>query len=316
MDAINNAIAPIRPTLQTVTQNLPNPINDFAISLIGQKCYRSLVLQLDLSSANGECTSLAISKALGMGVVGASAIVKIPQLLKLLNSQSAEGLSFLSYLLETASFVITLAYNVRHGNPFSTFGETAFIALQDIAISVLILAFTGRSTMAATFVAGLAAVGYALFGPGNLIDTPTMGYLQAGAGVLGIASKIPQILQIWQNGGTGQLSAFAVSVACTTDLFPRRLMLLQVFNYLAGSLTRIFTTLKEVDDNVLLYGFIAGFTLNAVLAGQLIYYWNAKPNVPQKSSKRSNTAQASSGATTATPASSGKSKGPSTRRRG
>ena len=210
MDALDNAIAPLRPTLQTVTQNLPNPINDAAISLLGQKCYRSLVLQLDLSTSNQECASLAVSKALGIGIVGASAVVKIPQLLKLVNSQSAEGLSFLSYLLETASFVITLAYNVRHGFPFSTFGETAFIAVQDIAIAVLILAYTGRSATAAGFVAVLAASGYALFGQGGLVDMDMLGWLQAGAGVLGVASKVPQIWQIWQEGGTGQLSAFAV----------------------------------------------------------------------------------------------------------
>ena len=75
--------------------------------------------------------------------------------------------------------------------------------------------------------------------------------------MLSIASKLPQILTIWQQGGTGQLSAFAV------------------FNYLAGSLSRIFTTLQEVDDKLILYGFIAGFTLNAVLAAQMVYYWNS-----------------------------------------
>ena len=48
-----------------------------------------------------------------------------------------------------------------------------------------------------------------------------------------------------------------------------------MFNYLAGSLSRIFTTLQEVPDNLILYGFIAGFLLNAVLATQMVYYWNS-----------------------------------------
>jgi mannose-P-dolichol utilization defect protein 1 len=39
-----------------------------------------------------------------------------------------------------------------------------------------------------------------------------MGLLQAGAGALGVASKLPQIITVWQQGGTGQLSAFAVSL--------------------------------------------------------------------------------------------------------
>jgi len=49
----------------------------------------------------------------------------------------------------------------------------------------------------------------------------------------------------------------------------------QVFNYLLGSLSRIFTTLQEVPDKLILYGFIAGFTLNAIIAAQMVYYWNS-----------------------------------------
>jgi mannose-P-dolichol utilization defect protein 1 len=48
-----------------------------------------------------------------------------------------------------------------------------------------------------------------------------------------------------------------------------------VFNYLAGSLARIFTTIQEVDDKLILWGFIAAFALNAVLAAQMVYYWNS-----------------------------------------
>ena len=30
-----------------------------------------------------------------------------------------------------------------------------------------------------------------------------------------------------------------------------------------------------MDDKLILYGFVAGFVLNAVLAGQMLYYWNS-----------------------------------------
>lgn len=59
----------------------------------------------------------------------------------------------------------------------------------------------------------------------------------------------------------------------------------QVFNYLFGSATRIFTTLQEVDDKLILYGFVAGFVLNAVLAAQMVYYWNA-PSAKVKGKQR------------------------------
>lgn len=45
---------------------------------------------------------------------------------------------------------------------------------------------------------------------------------------------------------------------------------MQVFNYLFGSLTRIYTTLQEVDDKLILSGFIGGFVLNVVLAAQMV----------------------------------------------
>ncbi|KAJ9605041.1 hypothetical protein H2200_010431 [Cladophialophora chaetospira] len=257
MDQVQSLVLePLKPYLSPITHNLPTPVNDLAISLLGEQCHSALLLDIDFSS-HPECVSLAISKALGIGIITAASVVKVPQIIKLVKSKSSEGLSFTSYLLETASFVITLAYNIRNGFPFSTFGETAFIAIQDVVISVLILAYSGQTPAAGAFVAAVGAAAYALLGSDSLISDAQMVTLQAGAGGLSIASKVPQILAIWQQGGTGQLSAFAV------------------FNYLFGSLSRIYTTLQEVDDVLILYGFIAGFALNAVLAAQVLYYWNS-----------------------------------------
>ncbi|KAK0630023.1 polyketide synthase [Bombardia bombarda] len=299
----------LRSALQPVTSNLPAPIRDLGVSLIGDKCYKALVLDLDVE--NTECVKLLVSKGLGIGIVGASSIVKVPQIIKIVNSKSASGVSFLSYLLETTSLLTSLAYNVRNGFPFSTFGETALILGQNVIITVLVLNYSGRASLAALLVAALAVGAVTLFSQ-NLLDMGTLSYLQAGAGALGIASKVPQIAAIWQQGTTGQLSAF------------------EVFNYLAGSLSRIFTTLQEVDDKLILYGYIAGFALNLVLALQMIYYWNApsakakgkqkvkEAPIPAKAAGSAGTpsfasvAAAKSASTTATPP----RRGPTTRRRG
>lgn len=202
--------ATLQPILQPITHNLPVPIRDFGVSLIGEQCYSNLVLDIDVTDA--ECLKLAISKALGIGIVAASSIVKVPQILNLVRSRSASGVSFLSYLLETTSYLISLAYNFRNGFPFSTYGETACILAQNIVITVLVLNYSGRAGLAAVFVAALAASAATLFMDG-VLDMGALGYLQAGAGTLGVASKLPQILAIWQEGGTGQLSAFTVSFA-------------------------------------------------------------------------------------------------------
>lgn len=250
-------LTPLKPYLLPITTNLPTPISNTLISLVGAPCHAALLYDLDIVT-HPECLSLAISKALGIVIITTASIVKVPQILKLVQSQSAAGLSFTGYVLETASFLITLAYNVRSGWPFSTYGETALILAQDVVIAVLVLHYTKRDGLAGGFVAGVAAAIYALLVSDTLVDEKMMGYLQAGAGVLSVASKLPQILTVYQQGGTGQLSAFAV------------------FNYMTGSLSRIFTTLQEVDDKLILYGFVAGFLFNAVLAGQMVYYWNEK----------------------------------------
>lgn len=205
----------LRPLLAPITQRIPAPLVSFGSSLIGDKCYASLIHNINLSDS--DCLKLAISKGLGIGIIGASSIVKIPQLLKLLNSQSAEGISFLSYLLETFSYLVSLVYNYRNGFPVSTYGEMGLIALQNIAISVLVLQYSGKASMAAVFLAGLAAAAYALLNE-SVTTMPTLQILQASAGVLGVASKLPQIITIFREGGTGQLSAFAVRLPISLNL--------------------------------------------------------------------------------------------------
>jgi mannose-P-dolichol utilization defect protein 1 len=300
----------VRSALQPITNNLPAPVHDLGVSILGENCYKTLLLDIDIEAT--ECIKLAISKGLGIGIIAASSIVKVPQMIKLIKSKSASGISFLSYLLETSAYLISLAYNVRQGFPFSTYGETGLILVQNVVIAVLVLNYSGRPTTGAVFVAALATSALTLFGK-NFVDMNTLSYFQAGAGFLGIASKLPQIMAVWQEGGTGQLSAFAVSLSIQDTLLEGYLLNhTQVFNYLVGSLSRIFTTLQEVDDKLILYGFIAGFVLNAILALQMVYYWNAPAKETRGQQPEKSQVVASSGTTSATP----KRKNPTTRRRG
>jgi mannose-P-dolichol utilization defect protein 1 len=93
-----------------------------------------------------------------------------------------------------------------------------------------------------------------------------------------------------------------------------------VFNYLIGSLLRIFTTLQEVDDKLILYSFVAAFALNLILAAQMLYFWKA-PAPPQVQKIQDKKAEKMTGvqvpAAKSSAVSAGQSgKGPKTRRRG
>ena len=76
-----------------------------------------------------------------------------------------------------------------------------------------------------------------------------------------------KVFQIWKNftnGSTGQLSAITT------------------FLNLFGTLARIFTTLQDVGDYLILLSFVVSTFLNALLVFQLLYYWNVKKEGDKK----------------------------------
>lgn len=198
----------IRSTLTPITHNLPVPIRRILISLLGPSCYTTLIHDIAPTSP---CVSLLVSKALGVGIIAASPLVKLDQIRILMASRSAAGVSLLAYLLETVAYGIGLAYNARRGNPVSTYGETALIAAQNVVIAVLVLRAQGRGgAVTGAFVAGLVAAAWAMADE-RVVGEDALTGLQLGANVLGVLSKAPQIWTVWREGGTGQLSALAVS---------------------------------------------------------------------------------------------------------
>lgn len=206
----------LRPYLSPLTHSLPAPLVRLGHSLLGPTCYAQLLLDLDLRPS--PCLSLAVSKALGLGIIALSSIVKVPQILKLTRARSAAGISLLGCALETSAYLVTLAYSARQGFPFTSYGETALIAVQDLGVCALVLLFSGWG-QAVVVGAGVGVLGvvWALM-DARVVDAGVLKGLQAGAGVLGVASKAPQIWTVWREGGTGQLSAFGVSFSFSFSL--------------------------------------------------------------------------------------------------
>ena len=75
------------------------------------------------------------------------------------------------------------------------------------------------------------------------------------------------MMQVWANfcqGSTGQLSAV------TTFLLT------------AGSAARIFTSIQETGDSLIILSFCVATFANGCIFAQLLYYWNAKPAIKAK----------------------------------
>ncbi|KAF8965680.1 hypothetical protein BGZ46_000553 [Entomortierella lignicola] len=245
---------------------LPFFLKTPAVAIIGDKCYSSLIE--DFNYQDVPCIKYAISKGLGLGIVAGGAIVKVPQIIKIVQAHSAQGLSLLSYLLETLACVIGLAYNVRLNHPLSTYGETFFVTIQNLIILGLMLHYSGKNTSAIVILSSFLFLGNVLGrttqfiqADGTVVTTAfvsqgALAVLQASTIPINLISKVPQIVENHKNKSTGQLSAFTV------------------FNYFAGSLARVYTTLTEVDDIIILSGFLLSTLFNCVLALQMALYWN------------------------------------------
>ncbi|KAI9318534.1 hypothetical protein BX666DRAFT_1835441, partial [Dichotomocladium elegans] len=230
----------------------PGLLKDPLVRLIGDRCYESLIEDFDLTHL--DCIKYALSKVLGLGIVVGGSVVKIPQIFTIVSSGSVRGLSLASFVLETLACCITFSYNWRQSNPFSTYGESFFLMIQNILISLMVLFYNRRYGATA---GGLIA--YLLFlsflTSATLVPSWLMASLYAITIPLSLASKVPQIYTNYVNRSTGQLSVFAV------------------FNYFFGTTARVFTTVMELDDPLMLFGNLLASILNGVLVVQVFIYW-------------------------------------------
>lgn len=236
---------------------LPQFLQNFANKLIGKECATELLVNLNYS--NVRCLKLALSKGLGVGIIGGAMVVKVPQILKILASRSTEGLSFLAVVLETLAASITFAYNFRAGNSFTTYGETFFMTFQNVLI-LLLLGLYRKQTMRLVLLFSVYSVMMSSLLIPTFATDATLRSLQAMTIPLVMVSRLPQIWTIWRQGCTGQLSA------------------LSVFLIWAGSVARVYTSFQETrDDRLLVLGFTMAAILNTTILFQMLYYWKATP---------------------------------------
>lgn len=243
--------------MTAITQNLPRFISDLGISIIGEKCYSSLVKNLNVGDI--DCLKYSLSKGLGIGIVVGGSIMKVPQLLLILSGRSARGLSLPAYVLETLAYAITAAYSYRNDFPFSTYGENLFLTIQNTIITLLIIYFPTSSLRNAQAIGPQLAIAsvtsvasaIALY----ILPKDILSLLQMATLPLSLSSKLPQIMQNARAQSTGQLSAFAV------------------VSQIVGCLARLFTTATEVGDLIVTAGFALALVLNLVLGAQMWMYW-------------------------------------------
>ncbi|XP_066537390.1 mannose-P-dolichol utilization defect 1b [Hoplias malabaricus] len=238
-----------------------DPLKDFLLNyLMPEKCYDEFFLNFNFLHV--DCLKTIISKGLGIGIILGSVLVKLPQILKLIGAKSSEGLSFNSVMLELFANTGTMAYSIANGFPFSAWGEALFLMLQTMTIGFLIQHYRGCTLKGLVFLAIYFCVMSILISPLTPLSVVTT--MQASNMPAIVFGRLIQASTNYRNGHTGQLSAISV------------------FLLFAGTLARIFTTVQETGDSLMILTYIISSCCNGLIAAQVLYYWNVSPALKKK----------------------------------
>ncbi|XP_014248013.1 mannose-P-dolichol utilization defect 1 protein homolog [Cimex lectularius] len=220
------------------------------LNFMPEKCYNEFFYNYNFF--NVFCLKALISKCLGLAIIGGSLMVKVPQIVKIWANQSAEGVSFTNVLTDLYAITSGSSYAFVQKFPFSAYGEGLFLGLQTVTIAVLVLHFNVSSNLAAVFTALYAVVIYVL--TSGLTPVSFLWNLQAVSVPIMFFGKLTQAYTNYKNGGTGQLSA----ATCVMLLF--------------GNVARIFTSIQETGDMIIIVTYLLATIGNGIIVGQFIFY--------------------------------------------
>ncbi|KAF5302990.1 hypothetical protein FQR65_LT08319 [Abscondita terminalis] len=180
------------------------------------------------------CFKTTLSKCLGVVLILGAVLVKVPQIMKIYNSKSGAGINISSVTLDLAAITI--------------------LCVQTIAIGVLVLYYGGSPRNASIYLIVYLILCFIMTSgitPVNVLWT-----LQGFNIPILLTGKLTQAYTNYKNGNTGQLSAVT---------------LIMLFG---GSFARIFTSVQETGDAMVILTYVMSSSANFVLVYQLWYYWN------------------------------------------
>ena len=237
------------------------------IAMVSGLTQEDCIAQISSLTFEKACVSLLFSKALGYSIVLASFMLKFPQILKIIQKKSVEGISLTTFYMETLSFTLNGAYGVHRKMPLSTYGETLTISVQCILQVLLFWLYGSLSKLHKLLVFLAFTTLWILPLYGELLPEPYAvylpdsfwAYIQVYNILMNVVTKYTQIKENYSNGSTGNLS------------------FITNFLNLAGSVSRILTTLAELNDPALLASYVIGTFLNGLVVLQFWLYWSEKP---------------------------------------
>jgi len=170
--------------------------------------------------------------------------------------------------MDTTATLVCMAYAVRNQWAWTTYGETWLFLAQELIILAMMQYYPSPNYFRlVSLVATVTLTTTALLSEW-CVPMSLLTILNTAAIPFFIGSKVPQIIENYRNGGTGQLSAWTVG------------------NSLFGTASRAFTTWTELGDNIVLGGYLLSTTLNLIIFSQVVYYRPAPEKMAMNGERR------------------------------
>merc|ERR1711971_624105 len=177
----------------------------------------------------------------------------------------AQGVSLASCILAMATQIFAAAYSIAEEHPFSSYGEAFPQHLCTLTVALQCLRYNFYFSYAKLLQSAGTGLGLAYvlcrakFFLGRRLGRQSASMLQSSVPALTFCEKIPQVVQTWLDGSSGELSIAT--------------------NFMAwlGNMLRCYTSLKQLDgDRKALRPHVISFALNSSIMAQLLCYSRKK----------------------------------------
>lgn len=228
--------------------------------LMSPKCYEEIFFKYNLT--NVDCLKMIISKGLGYTILVGSLLLRLPQIMNIMKAQSGDGISVTSELLMLMSIFGSMAYGYFKSFPISAYGDTYCLWVQAIIILIQVFYYQKKHCSAVITLVCTSVLSYLMYA--DMIPEVVIVGLNGSGTLLAVLSKSNQIYANYANSSTGVLSAIT--------------LFLQLF----GCIARVFTSIQETGDSLMIFTYVTVSLLNGVLVGQMVYYWNGDAKKTKK----------------------------------
>lgn len=181
-----------------------------------------------------------------------SLCAKTPQIVKIYQSRSGQGINLSSMTLDLISLTIFVAYSFLNNYPWL---ESLILATQTLIIVVEVLFFDNELEIAGAYILAYFVICYVLMS--GMTSILILWLLQGMTIPLYVWGKALQIYTNYESGNTGQLSALSMGML------------------LCGSVIRVYTTVSQTGDAMLIILHGVAVIVNWILLTQIFYYRKA-----------------------------------------